>query len=88
MQLGGDIDMKHRPGATSMASENDGTVLRDIERIFNRGSVAGMAEGQPLRQYATRGDEAAFEALVTRPISGAWVYRGADRFGQPLHLPP
>ena len=49
-----------------MASANHGAVLRDIDRIFNQGSVTGLAEGQLLRQFATRGDDSAFEALVTR----------------------
>jgi RNA polymerase sigma factor (sigma-70 family) len=49
-----------------MASEHHDTVLRGIERIFNQGSLTGMAEGQLLRQFASRGDEAAFEALVRR----------------------
>ena len=52
-------------GATTMASENHGAVLRGIERIFNQGSLTGLSEGQLLRQFAA-GDEAAFEALVTR----------------------
>src|SRR5262245_48438429 len=49
-----------------MAGANHGAVLRDIDRIFNQGSVTGLAEGKLLRQFATRGDESAFEALVTR----------------------
>ena len=48
-----------------MASENHGAVLRGIERIFNQGSLTGLSEGQLLRRFAA-GDEAAFEALVTR----------------------
>ena len=49
-----------------MASKNHGMVVRGIERIFNQGSLTGEGEGHLLRQYATQGDEAAFEALVTR----------------------
>ena len=52
-------------GATQMAGENHGAVLRGIERIFNQGSLTGLSEGQLLRQFAT-GDRDAFEALVTR----------------------
>ena len=48
-----------------MASENHGAVLRGIGRIFNQGSLTGLTEGQLLRRFAA-GDEAAFEALVTR----------------------
>jgi RNA polymerase sigma factor (sigma-70 family) len=49
-----------------MASGNHGTFLRGIERIFDQGSLTGVGEGQLLREYATGGDAAAFEALVTR----------------------
>ncbi len=49
-----------------MASENHGGVLRGIDRVFNQGSATGLAEGQLLRQFAAHGDEAAFEALLTR----------------------
>jgi RNA polymerase sigma factor (sigma-70 family) len=49
-----------------MPGANHGAVLRDIDRIFNQGSITGLAEGQLLRQFATRGDEIAFETLVTR----------------------
>ena len=51
-------------GATRMAIENDGLVLRGIERIFNQGSLTGLSEGHLLGQFAA-GDEGAFEALVT-----------------------
>ncbi len=57
---------RDRPGATIMASEHHGTILRSIDRVFNQGSTTGLTEGQLLRQFATWGDEAAFEALVTR----------------------
>ena len=66
MQYRGEIGIVHRPGATSMAIKNHGMVVRGIERIFNQGSLTGEGEGHLLRQYATQGDEAAFEALVTR----------------------
>ena len=49
-----------------MAIKNHGVVVRGIERIFNQGSLTGEGEGHLLRQYARQGDEAAFEALVTR----------------------
>ena len=47
-----------------MASENKGSLLRGVGRIFNQGSLTGVGEGQLLRQYASRGDEEAFEAIV------------------------
>ena len=48
-----------------MANENHGAVLRAIGRIFSQGSLTGLSDGQLLREFAA-GDEAAFEALVTR----------------------
>ncbi len=48
-----------------MAIENQGAVVRGIERIFNEGSLTGLSAGQLLRRFAA-GDEVAFEALVTR----------------------
>src|SRR5215475_7081195 len=52
-------------GATKMAGENQGAILRGIGRIFNEGSLTGLSEGQLLGRF-TGGDEGAFEALVTR----------------------
>jgi RNA polymerase sigma factor (sigma-70 family) len=48
----------------AMAGENQSTVLRGIERIFNQGSLTGLSGGQLLRQFAA-GDEGAFEILVS-----------------------
>jgi RNA polymerase sigma factor (sigma-70 family) len=48
-----------------MTGQNQGTVLRGIERIFNQGSLTGLSEGQLVRQFAA-GDEGAFEALIVR----------------------
>src|SRR4051794_38891206 len=49
-----------------MASAQYGAVLRQIRRLFDGGSVAGMTEGQLLERFVSRRDEAAFEALVAR----------------------
>jgi RNA polymerase sigma factor (sigma-70 family) len=43
-----------------------GAVLRQLDRIFNRGTVAGLTEGQLLERFVAERDEAAFSALVTR----------------------
>ena len=43
-----------------------GAAVRDLERVFTNGTVAGLTEGHLLDRFAHRGDEAAFEALVTR----------------------
>src|SRR5262249_26954063 len=57
---------RHRRGATSMAGATHGAIQRDIDRIFNHGSVTGLAEGQLLRRVPTASAEIAFEALVPR----------------------
>ena len=49
-----------------MAGRHFGAVVRRIERIFAAGSVAGLSEGELLERFATRGDEAAFEAILAR----------------------
>ena len=48
-----------------MASHNHGSIARSLDRVFNQGSATGLTEAQLLRQFATWGDESAFEALVT-----------------------
>ena len=49
-----------------MASGYSGAVLREIHRLFERGSVGGLSEWQLLHRYVTRNDESAFEAIVAR----------------------
>ena len=50
-----------------MASVRSGpAVLRAIQQVFGPGTASGLSEWQLLDRYASRGDEAAFEALVTR----------------------
>ena len=49
-----------------MVTKNHSGILRSIDQIFNQGSATGLSEWDLLRQFATRGDEAAFEALITR----------------------
>jgi RNA polymerase sigma factor (sigma-70 family) len=43
-----------------------GIVLGQIERLFGRGTVSGLSEGQLLARFVGERDEAAFEALVSR----------------------
>ncbi len=43
-----------------------GAVLDQLDRLFNRGTVASLGEGALLERYVTDGDEAAFAALVAR----------------------
>ena len=40
--------------------------LRDLHRLFEEGSLAGLGEGELLDRFLTRGDEPAFEAIVSR----------------------
>ena len=47
-----------------MASANRGAVFQQIDRLYRDGTLSGLGDGQLLERYLTRGDEAAFEALV------------------------
>jgi len=49
-----------------MANGSDGAVLRQVNRLFGPGTVAGLSEGDLLERFVARRDEAAFEALVAR----------------------
>jgi hypothetical protein len=49
-----------------MARQPYGIVQQQIERLLQRGSLAGLSEWQLLERYATERDELAFEALVAR----------------------
>jgi RNA polymerase sigma factor (sigma-70 family) len=41
-------------------------VLKQLDRIFNQGTILGLTEGKLLEQYVAARDEAAFAALVAR----------------------
>jgi RNA polymerase sigma factor (sigma-70 family) len=43
-----------------------GSVLGPIQRLFARGTVAGLSEGQLLARFVRERDEIAFEAIVSR----------------------
>ena len=47
-------------------NSHSGAVLDQLDRLFNRGTVAGLSEGALLERYVSGGDEAAFAALVAR----------------------
>jgi len=49
-----------------MASAHRETVSRELDRVFQHGTLAGLSEGQLLRQFVAGRDEVAFEALVAR----------------------
>jgi RNA polymerase sigma factor (sigma-70 family) len=47
-------------------NSHEGAVLDQLDRLFNRGTVAGLSEGALLERYVAGSDEAAFAALVAR----------------------
>ena len=47
-----------------MANAHQGIVLRQIDRLYREGTLAGLGDGQLLERYLSRRDEVAFEALV------------------------
>jgi RNA polymerase sigma factor (sigma-70 family) len=47
-------------------NSHTGAVLDQLDRLFNRGTVAGLCEGALLERYVAGGDEPAFAALVAR----------------------
>ncbi len=47
-----------------MANAHQGIVLRQIDRLYREGTLAGLGDGQLLERYLVARDEAAFEALV------------------------
>lgn len=49
-----------------MASLQLGAALREIQRLFGDGAVAGLTDAELVERFATSRDQAAFEALVER----------------------
>ncbi len=49
-----------------MAIETLGAALRQINRLFADGVVAGLSDAQLLERFLAQGDAGAFEALVAR----------------------
>ena len=49
-----------------MASAHLGSALRQIQRLFEAGTVAGLTDGQLIERYLSTRDEGAFAALVGR----------------------
>lgn len=47
-----------------MASVHRGSALRQINRLFDEGTLAGLPDARLLERYATERDELAFESLV------------------------
>src|SRR4051794_30287179 len=50
----------------AMAGGTTGVIVRQLERLFTTGVVAGLTEGQLLDRFVASNDEAAFEALLSR----------------------
>lgn len=63
-----------------MASTRHGNLVGPWERLFVRGTVASLSEGQLLERFVHTRDESAFEALVTRhgPMVLGVCRRGLD----------
>ena len=49
-----------------MAAIERGMVLRQVERLFGHGTIAGLTDAELLERFVARRDEAAFAALVQR----------------------
>ncbi len=49
-----------------MARARSGAALRQIHRLFDEGTLAGLSDGQLLERYVSHRDELAFQALVQR----------------------
>src|SRR5215208_2883131 len=49
-----------------MSNGHRDAVVRQVGRLFEPGTVAGLSEWQLLDRYVSRRDEAAFEAIVAR----------------------
>jgi RNA polymerase sigma factor (sigma-70 family) len=47
-----------------MASGQSGAIVRQVQRLFGGGSVAGLREGQLLERFIKNRDESAFEAII------------------------
>ena len=47
-------------------SQYTGAVLKELDRAFNQGTIAGLSEGKLLERFVSGRDEAAFSALVAR----------------------
>src|SRR5438552_1969038 len=49
-----------------MASGQSSAIVRQVQRLFGAGSVAGLGEGQLLERFIKNRDESAFEAIMAR----------------------
>ena len=49
-----------------MTGAGGGATLRQIDRLFSEGTIAGLSDRQLLERFLTRRDASAFEAMVAR----------------------
>jgi RNA polymerase sigma factor (sigma-70 family) len=64
--------MRHPKGNQSMPTSRMSQVLHTLERALLARNGAGLSDGQLLERFASRGDQAAFEALVRRHGPMVW----------------
>src|SRR5438552_1750377 len=53
-------------GDQRMGSGHQGAMLREVHRLFDSGTVAGLGEEELLARFVSHRDEAAFAALLAR----------------------
>src|SRR5262249_44738550 len=54
------------PGGRPMAGKQLGAAMRQFQRLFDAGAVAGLPDDQLLNPFVSHREDAAFEALVER----------------------
>ena|GEM_PF-4671456 len=47
----------HLLGESVMSRGSNGTVLKELDRLFSEGTLAGLSIGQLLERFASRRDE-------------------------------
>jgi RNA polymerase sigma factor (sigma-70 family) len=65
VQNQGSLDVNN-VGIRTVVSRDTKAVLGELDRLFSRGTVAGLAEGELLERFVAGRDEAAFAALLAR----------------------
>jgi RNA polymerase sigma factor (sigma-70 family) len=60
------------PGGDVVTASGASVVLRDIQKLFEVGTVVGLSDGQLLDRYIDRREGASFEALVRRHGQMVW----------------
>ena len=55
-----------------MVASLKGLIVRDLQKLFSSGALAGLSDGQLVERYVDRREEAVFEAIVHRHGPMAW----------------